>query len=474
MWVADDDGVVSFRDVAPAAGPPPDPPLARLGPALVGRAVRAHPRGRRPSPAARRRPGPAGRPDPPLARAPCGPGRIPVRAGARGHDATERAGRDRPRRVLPSRGGPRSGVGDASRRCATCSTISWRSSDAARPSPRRGARGEAAPTAATGRDGDEPGSAADARRRFRAVVVGRRILVVIVTHLRAVSFGPGPVDRCPVVPERRVRRRVLDPVRRPARSVRRRGAGLTGDHPARTCRWPAGSCRRPTGGRRVVLGLVRAPQRGAHRPIPSRRRRSDGGTARRSRSMPEDIPDLTPIARRHPRRRRRPRRADDRRVGRQRRGRPCCCGRTASRSRPTRRAPVVDPSSAATSASSCSSCRSCGWSSRCSTGSSWPALRRWSVPATSSGRRAAASCSPPRSASTSASSAGLFLLSVAFGYQLDKYELAYSAPRLRHRRELHGPERPVPRVRRPDRAVRAGRRAPGRRRRSPGCSGRWA
>lgn len=36
MWVVDDDGVVSFRDVAPAAGPPPDPPLARLGPALSG------------------------------------------------------------------------------------------------------------------------------------------------------------------------------------------------------------------------------------------------------------------------------------------------------------------------------------------------------------------------------------------------------------------------------------------------------
>jgi len=36
MWVADDDGVVSFRDVGPAAGPPPDPPLGRLGPALAG------------------------------------------------------------------------------------------------------------------------------------------------------------------------------------------------------------------------------------------------------------------------------------------------------------------------------------------------------------------------------------------------------------------------------------------------------
>ena len=36
LWVADDDGVVSFRDLAPAAGPPPDPPLARLGPAVAG------------------------------------------------------------------------------------------------------------------------------------------------------------------------------------------------------------------------------------------------------------------------------------------------------------------------------------------------------------------------------------------------------------------------------------------------------
>jgi hypothetical protein len=36
LWVTDDAGVVSFRDVAPASGPPPDPPLARLGPALSG------------------------------------------------------------------------------------------------------------------------------------------------------------------------------------------------------------------------------------------------------------------------------------------------------------------------------------------------------------------------------------------------------------------------------------------------------
>lgn len=36
LWVADDDGIVAFTDVAPAAGPPPDLPLSRLGPALTG------------------------------------------------------------------------------------------------------------------------------------------------------------------------------------------------------------------------------------------------------------------------------------------------------------------------------------------------------------------------------------------------------------------------------------------------------
>jgi hypothetical protein len=36
LWVTDSDGVVSFRDVAPASGPPADPPLLRLGPSLAG------------------------------------------------------------------------------------------------------------------------------------------------------------------------------------------------------------------------------------------------------------------------------------------------------------------------------------------------------------------------------------------------------------------------------------------------------
>lgn len=36
LWVTDADGVVSFREVAPASGPPPEPPLHRLGPAFAG------------------------------------------------------------------------------------------------------------------------------------------------------------------------------------------------------------------------------------------------------------------------------------------------------------------------------------------------------------------------------------------------------------------------------------------------------
>ncbi|HEY4227680.1 MAG TPA: hypothetical protein VGM49_05025 [Candidatus Limnocylindrales bacterium] len=36
LWVADGRDLVSFVDLAPIAGPPPEPPLARLGPSLAG------------------------------------------------------------------------------------------------------------------------------------------------------------------------------------------------------------------------------------------------------------------------------------------------------------------------------------------------------------------------------------------------------------------------------------------------------
>lgn len=36
LWVSDAEGVVSFREVGPAAGPPPEPPLLRLGPSFAG------------------------------------------------------------------------------------------------------------------------------------------------------------------------------------------------------------------------------------------------------------------------------------------------------------------------------------------------------------------------------------------------------------------------------------------------------
>ncbi len=36
LWVVDEGGVVSFREMGPTAGPPPEPPLVRLGPAIAG------------------------------------------------------------------------------------------------------------------------------------------------------------------------------------------------------------------------------------------------------------------------------------------------------------------------------------------------------------------------------------------------------------------------------------------------------
>ena len=60
--------------------------------------------------------------------------------------------------------------------------------------------------------------------------------------------------------------------------------------------------------------------------------------------------------------------------------------------------------------------------------------------------------------------AGLYLLSVAFGYQLDKYELVYSTPGVAVGVALHGRQRPVHGLRRAHLPVRPRRRAPRRRR----------
>ena len=36
LWIAEGNLLAQFVDLAPAAGPPPEPPLARLGPSLAG------------------------------------------------------------------------------------------------------------------------------------------------------------------------------------------------------------------------------------------------------------------------------------------------------------------------------------------------------------------------------------------------------------------------------------------------------
>src|SRR5262245_63850594 len=36
LWIAEGSSLVQFVELAPAAGPPPEPPLARLGPSIAG------------------------------------------------------------------------------------------------------------------------------------------------------------------------------------------------------------------------------------------------------------------------------------------------------------------------------------------------------------------------------------------------------------------------------------------------------
>ena len=81
LWIADDDGVLSFRDFAPPAGPPPEPPLHAAGPAAGGRPLGPDPRGERPPV------------DPAGARGPAR-GRRPAVAGARGRSGRVQVGAD--------------------------------------------------------------------------------------------------------------------------------------------------------------------------------------------------------------------------------------------------------------------------------------------------------------------------------------------------------------------------------------------
>ena len=97
---------------------------------------------------------------------------------------------------------------------------------------------------------------------------------------------------------------------------------------------------------------------------------------------------------------------------------------------------------------------------------------------TSSGRCAGRRCSRPRSACTWRSSAGSSCSPSRSATSSTSSSWSYSTRQRRderhrhHRRQLHRPERPVPRLRRADRAVRAGGGVPRRRRHSPAWSGR--
>ena len=138
LCVTDDDGVVSFREVAPDAGPPPDPPLGRLGPGGERGAVGAHPRGRRPAPdcVSDRSPRPMTRP---VRGGPPGrTRRVPVRArrAAAACDPTSSPRPCSPRSAVQSRASTGREPGarvDSHCRCATCSTIFSRSSAVGRP-----------------------------------------------------------------------------------------------------------------------------------------------------------------------------------------------------------------------------------------------------------------------------------------------------------------------------------------------------
>ena len=360
-----------------------------------------------------------------MARAARRPGRVPLRAGARGDDAAQRAGRHRPGRVPPRRRGPRTGPDGPSGQDRLDSSVHAR--------PVRRVHGRAAPPRGRSLAGRIPTPSAPkrvspdervraGRRRPRRRRLGRR------RRRRRDDAGvgrPGPTATTAAVggPHDGERRRS---------AAAAAGRQIGSDRPRRrssssacsscsstlldlwtdalwfhsvgfdACSGPASAPRPACSSAALVVCLVvllgnlwlagrLAPpaepgrRRPSGRSVRSAERGRRGGRAAGAPAATRPVaaartsPGPSPSSRTHPR----PRRplataavlavvgvfiaARDRRRRRRRPGRRSCSGSTACRSRPTRRPPSTDPIFGRTSASSCSSCRSCASSRRCST-----------------------------------------------------------------------------------------------------------
>ena len=271
MWVADDDGVVSFRDVAPAAGPPPEPPLARLGPSLSGAlsGFILEDAGRlqvRVAPLV-----PPDDADATMARAAGGAGRVPVRTGARRRDAT-RTNWPRPcsrRSAGRSKASRGRSIGNPMRDLFDDFLEELRRREAIargedpdadlRRRPSRSVRTRTTTATVTARRHGAPDRPATASRPVGARLVGHR-----AGHPRAdlrPQLRPRAVDRRAVVPERRLRPGVLDAAHRAARAVPGHGDPRAGRRPGQhRHRRPADARhgRRPE----PVPVVVRSDQRG--------------------------------------------------------------------------------------------------------------------------------------------------------------------------------------------------------------------
>ena len=235
-----------------------------------------------------------------------------------------------------------------------------------------------------------------------------------------------------MVPERRLRQRLLDPADRAGRACSSRPWSSRSSSSSATCGWPAGSAAaaRPAAAAdrsaRCSTGSTRPPRRPtgpAHvvggRRLARRRSRDADHLRRRRPARPDADRRLDPgaVARPH--------RAGHRRRRCRQRGRRSCSGRTASRSRRHRERghrPDLQPRHRLLPVRAAVPAPRPGRVQRHRRGDA----RARPSPATSWARRVAASCSRRPVRVHLAVLGGLFLLSVAFGYQLDKLELVYS------------------------------------------------